>query len=204
MKQITTAVFLLLLLIGCTTKQDKEQQAGTAARTTFAEVIDSQHGYIIESASIVVGNSPDAFAISQAVRLAPGKSSVLIVRTSPNDSSDETLLALQFPAFASGSAVEYTGKPEAAQFWIIGTKDGNKTAISTGLISGSLRFIKSGKSAANLGLNRELLEGTGEMEIVVSNISTGALKALPEKKYAAQFILPIITLEELMKINQPA
>jgi len=38
---------------------------------------------------------------------------------------------------------------------------------------------------------------------VVSGIDGGGLKVQAEKKYAARFELPMITLDELSRINQP-
>ena len=112
------------------------------------------------------------------------------------------LLAIQFPSFAAGTTQDYTGDTLQARFWVMGSTADGAVMIPTGLISGSLRCIKKDKSTLNLGLNRDLLDGIGDVELVVANIVPGPLTFPAEKKYAARFQLPIITLAEMAKIAQ--
>ena len=73
----------------------------------------------------------------------------------------------------------------------------------TGTVEGSLRLVKLAPAANSMGLSRDVQDGTGEMEIVVTGIENGGLNVPAEKKFAASYQLPIITLDELARINQP-
>lgn len=192
------------LVAGCSKQQKTEDQAGTASRSTYSEVIDSNQGYIIENASLAEANQIATFTIANQFQLVEGTTSVLIIRSNANDKGAETLLALQFPSFAEGTTSEFGGDSKIAQFWVIASSEKGKTARNSGLISGSLRFIKKAPSSITLGLNREMTDGIGDIEIVVANIEAPGLNIPVEKKYAARFKLPIISLKELVSLNQPA
>ena len=195
---------IVLFCLGCGKQHTADDQAGTATQSAFTEIIDGKQGYIIEQAAFLTGNKPPVYSIGDKFKLSAGQSSVLIVTSQQNGEIPGTVLALQFPAFAAGTVQDFNGDTVNAQYWLLGKSDGKDVMISTGILSGSIRCIKKSKSALNLGLNRDILDGVGDIEIVVSNIKAGDLKFPTEKKYAARFQLPIISLSEIAKITQPS
>ena len=203
MKKSAALLLGLALLAGCGKKQAEDGQAG-ATQSAFTDVMDSKNGYIVENARLATADDNNAFVITGGCKLAAGTSSVMIIRGEGGDPSSTTILALEFPSFAAGSSLEFDGTQSHAQFWVVGKQKENPTAMPSGLISGSLRFIKKNPSKINLGLGRDLIDGVGDIEVVVANISVPGVKMDAVKKYAARFNLPFITLEEMVKINQPA
>jgi hypothetical protein len=200
-----TALAICLLLFAACSKQEKgEDKVGTAMNSSFSEVIGSDGGYIIQNAQIAAEGEDAIYSIAGACKLVHGTSSVLIVHSKDDANNGNTILALQIPAFAPGTEQEYAGEPGSSIFFVYGLVDDTEWMNETGLVSGSLRFIAEEESDVNLGLNRSVMNGTGEMEIVVSAIDPGQLTIPMEKKYVARFELPMVTLEELVTINSPA
>ncbi len=205
MKSITF-LLVLALFVGCGSKQDDQntQQTGTAAGTMAGEVISADNGYIIENAAIATADDPVAFSIKGVVTLKKAASQVMIVRTQSMDGGATEMLVLEFPSFAEGTVMEFAaGSPNAA-FWIFGLNAEKQEVMRrTGTVEGSLRLVKLAPAANSMGLSRDVQDGTGEMEIVVTGIENGGLNVPAEKKFAASYQLPIITLDELARINQP-
>lgn len=201
----TLWILALVLIVGCAKQDQKtDSQAGTATQSSYTEVIGSNKGYIIENAKIVSDkNEQPAFTLNGALKLGNAKSSVLVIRGSNGDNSASTILALQFPAFAQGTTSEFDGSPETCHFVLYGIQDGKTVVQETGLVSGKVRFLDTRPSDLNLGLNRALMEGTGDMEILVSNIQPGTFHFEPSKKFAARYSLPIVKLEEIMRLSIP-
>jgi hypothetical protein len=113
------------------------------------------------------------------------------------------LLALQYPAFSTGARLEYAAGDNRAAFWVFGIVGEQEIVRRTGAIEGSIRFVKQEPADNSLGLSRDVTNGVGEIEIVVTGIDNADIPVQSEKKYAARFRLPIITLGELARINQP-
>lgn len=196
----------LSFLVACSSKQDDQntQQTGTASGTMAGEVIGADYGYIVENAGIATADDPVAFSIKGVVSLKKATSQVMIVRTQSTDGSATEMLVLEFPSFAEGTVMEFTAGGTNTAFWIFGlTPEKKEVMQKTGSVEGSLRLVKMAPAANSMGLNRDVQDGTGEMEIVVTGIENGGLKVPAEKKYAARYQLPIITLDELARINQP-
>jgi hypothetical protein len=177
-------------------------QTGTSAGTVSGEVIGSDMGYIVENARISGDQSSAAYSIKNVLRISKGTSTVLLVRTQTEAGVTE-FLALEFPRFADGTSIEYASGEMDAAFWIFGMKDKLEIMKQTGAVEGTLRLLKTSPSTANLGMQRKLTDGVGEMEVVVVGIDNEGLDVPNEKKYAARFTLPIITMDELAKLNQP-
>ena len=203
MKVLIAVSFFALLLGGCAKQQKAEDQAG-AAQSAYSDVLGSDRGYIVENAKFAVAGDESLFSIGNNFRLSAGASSVLILREKETEGRPGYILALQFPAFAAGTTKDYAGDVESAQYWAIGYVDGKSVVSQTGLISGSLRFVKTNPSNIDLGLNRDIMDGVGDIEIVVANIMAEGMKLEEVKKFAARFQLPMISLQEFAKITQPA
>lgn len=194
----------ILLLIGCGRKDKTDSQAGTASQA-YSEVISSSSGYIIQNAKIIVNNTEPAIVnLNSALKLGNANTSVMVIRGSNVDNTASTILALQFPSFAEGTMTEFDGSAQSAQFIIYGMQNGSPVVKESGLISGSIRCVKTQPSTINLGLNREITDGTGTMEVLVSNIQPAGFNYVSSKKYNAQYTLPIIKLEELARLNVPS
>ena len=203
MKAILALSLAMLVMSGCGQKQKADTQPGTA-QSAYTDVIDSNRGYIVEGARFAAEGETGSFSIGDKFRLSPGTSSVLILREKESDATPGYILALQFPSFAPNTAVEYGTDPSMSQYWVIGLANGQRSYIRTGLVSGSLRFIKQAPSKINLGLNREIKDGVGDIEVALSNIAAEGFKVLASKKVAARFQLPLISLEEMARLMQPA
>ncbi|MBL0175699.1 MAG: hypothetical protein IPP94_10610 [Ignavibacteria bacterium] len=203
MKAFFALSLAALLIAGCGKQQNAETQPGTA-QSAYTDVIDSNRGYIIENAKFAAEGETAVFTIGDSFRLAAGTSSVLVLREKETEAAPGYILALQFPSFASNTSVEYGSDAATCQYWVVGLKDAKLSYVKTGLISGSLRFIKKAASTINLGLNRDIQDGVGDIEIALSNIAAPGVKVADSKKFAARFQLPLITLEEMAKIMQPA
>lgn len=202
MKRLTPAVIAVAvaLLAGCGKQQPASEQAGTVSQSGAVDVMDSRNGYIIENARFATADETPVYALDGRLALVEGTSSVLVIRQTIEGNAGVTILALQFPKFAVGTAVDYAGDEVSARFHVIGT--GAAAVHTTGaLVSGQLRFEKQSPSAVSLGLDRAVQQGEGEMEISVSGIDAGGLKVPASKKYAARYALPIITLAELAAMN---
>jgi hypothetical protein len=177
-------------------------QTGTSAGTVSAEVIGSDMGYIVENARISGDQSSAVYSIKEVLRISKGTSTVLLVRTQTEGGATE-FLAMEFPRFAEGTSIEYAAGEMNAAFWIFGMKGKTEVMKQTGAVEGTLQLLKTATSTANLGMQRTLTDGVGEMEVVVVGIDNEGLDIPNEKKYAARFTLPMITLDELVKLNQP-
>ncbi|NOY05978.1 MAG: hypothetical protein GXO82_05025 [Chlorobi bacterium] len=195
----------VLLFIGCGKKEQQTgKEAGAATQTGYAEVIDQNQGYIIENARVFVGEEPADAILDGVVKLVKAKSTVMVIRSSDEDNNVATILVLQFPAFAEGAAATYDGSEGPARFYVIGTGDNRGISTVSGVVSGELRFDKKESTELDLGLNRLVEAGTGSMEVVVSNIDSGGLSVPQEKKYAARYSLPIVTIDEIARITMPS
>jgi len=195
----------LILITSCSPKEEKaaEQQIGTVATGISNEVIDSELGYIVQNAVLTDDVTKANYNIKGLVNLQSGMGSVLIVRTTTEDGNGTEILALQLRAFTGGTRMEFLPDDGKAGFWLFGVKDGRKIMKKTGTVEGLVRMIKKGPSTMTMGLDRELMNGVGEMEIIVKDIESEGLTVPVEKKYAARYALPLITLEELAGINLP-
>ncbi len=199
-------LFVLALFTACSPRQQEQQAepAGTAGGSVATELIGADNGYIVEHAAIASGSEEPTFSIKGAVGLKEAASDVMIIRTQGLEGKATEMLVLQFPAFAEGTVVNYTSGSPVSAFWIFGTAAGKKEVMKrTGAIEGTLRLVKQHPATNNMGLNRELFFGSGEMEIVVTGIENDGLDVPVEKKYAARYRLPMITLDEFARINQP-
>ena len=197
-------LFLFVALISACSQEHKqgEEQAGTATTSVSGEVISGSMGYIVEGARLT-DEGQSTLSIKGALGMAPGDSQVLIIRTESAEGGFTELLALQFPAFATGSRIEYAPGDDRSGFWVLGVDGDTDVMRRTGMIEGAVRFVKKDEAENSLGLNRTVSNGIGEIEIVVTGIDNSDIPVQAEKKYAARFRLPIITLDELSRINQP-
>lgn len=204
--KIFSVVLALVLLIGCGKKsENSDAQAGSATQTGISEVLSATSGYIIEDARLIVkDNDPAVMNLSGALKLGAGKTSVMVIRGTSGDNSVSSILALQFPGFSAGTMAEFDGSSELAQFILYGMQNGQQVVKESGLISGSLRCVKTSPSTLNLGLNREIIEGSGTMEVIISNIQPGVFKYSSMKKYNAQFSFPIVKLGEMARLSTPS
>jgi hypothetical protein len=194
-------VLVLFMFAGCA-KKSSEEQAGTASRSAYSEVIDQNQGYVVEDARFAQDGDTAPLVMDGGLKLAKGTGSVVVIRGVGGDGAS-TILALQIASFAPGSSVEYGGEAGSAQFWVAGTVGGSAVRKETGLVSGNIRMIKDEWSDLDLGLNRSIRRGVGDLEVVVANIDPAGLNLPREKKYAARFQLPIVTLDELVRISRP-
>jgi hypothetical protein len=204
--------FLLLafaIVVGCSSKnqeqsQQTEAQSGTASGTVSGEVITADNGYIVQNAALAGEGDKVAFSIKGVVNLKEATSQVLIVRTQNGDGNATEMLALEFPSFAEGTVMDFAAGSGKSGFWVFGMNANKQDVMQrTGAIEGGLRLVKMKPAGNSMGLNREVLDGTGEIEIVVTGIDNGGLAIPVEKKYAARYQLPMITLDEFARINQP-
>lgn len=214
MKSVLLLLLTVALLSACGSKQEGAEgtqtaqsemtsegnQTGTATGSVSGEVIGSDMGYIVENAKIVKDPAGAVYSIKGVFLLGKGNSNVLIVKTG---SGATEWLALQFPSFAEGTTMEYSAGDANSGFWIFGVKGKKEITNFTGAVVGTLRLLKKAPSTVNLGLNRDMMDGVGEMEIVVTGIQPDGLDIPAEKKYAARFTLPFISLAELAKMDQP-
>lgn len=199
-------MLLLVLFTACTPKQQeqKAEPAGTAGGSISSELIGADNGYIVEHAAIASGNEEPTFSIKGAVGLKEAPSNVMIIRTQGLEGKATEMLVLQFQSFAEGTVVNYTSGSPVSAFWIFGTTPSKKEVMKrTGAIEGTVRLVKQQLAENSMGLNRQLQFGSGEMEIVVTGIESEGLDVPSEKKYAARYRLPMITLDEFARINQP-
>lgn len=197
-------VLMTVLMISCSSQEKKaDEQAGSATETISGDVIGSDMGYIVENASLATADDEATFSIKGGLKMRPGTSQVLVVRTESASGGFTELLALEFPAFAEGTRMDYAGGNDKSNFWIFGVSDGQDIIRQTGTIDGSIRLVKTESSNNTLGLNRDVQLGVGEIEVVVTGIDNTDVPIEVEKKYAARFRLPMITLDELARINQP-
>lgn len=192
-------VVTMLVIAGCGKTDQQADTAGTATQSSYASVIDEKNGYIVENAAIAPAGSTDGFLLAGHVRLIPGSGNVLIYRGRQKDV--EEVLAVQFSSFTPGAAEDYTGGDARAQYWMIGGAP--PTGMQSGIISGTLRFSKKEPSTVTLGLNRDVLQAVGTMEISVSNIDSGVLNLEPSRAFSAKYRLPVITFQELQTVSTP-
>ena len=178
--------------------------SGTVSGSMYSEVIDNAHGFIIENVSFADQNNQKAITLFGAAKVVDGTSSLMVIKGQGKDASVKTLLFLQFSKFAEGSAVEFNGDPKSAQFYVAGTADGKQSIQESGLISGSVRFVKTQPGTTSIpGYTGELREGTGDMEVIVSNINASGLAIDKEKKYTARYALPIVPFSKWAALNVP-
>jgi hypothetical protein len=197
-------LILILLVAGCSKQeQNSEEQSGSATTTVSSDVIDSDMGYIVENARLVDDAANAEVSIKGMLKLATGPGDVLIIRTQSENGQFTELLALAFPGFAEGTRAEYTALEGEAGFWVFGITGKTEVMKATGVIEGSIRLVKKEAAENSLGLSRDMQNGVGEIEIVVSQIDNEGIPVQAEKKYAARFRLPLISLDELARINQP-
>ncbi len=216
MKFLLSMLLTVSLLSACGSKQEGADgtqtaqsemtadgaQTGTSVGTVSSEIIGSDFGYIVENAKIVLDPASAAYTIKNVFSLAKGTSNVLMIRTRTQEGATE-LLALQFPTFADGTTMEYGAGESNAGFWLFGMKDKREILKPTGGVEGTIRLVRKEASTATLGLRRDVSDGVGEIEIVVVGIDPEGLDVPFQKKYAARFKLPMISLAELAKIDQP-
>lgn len=205
----TLLLLAFALLTACGSKKDEQIDTQDGAMTGMAEgslsgeIITADAGYIINNAGIAEEGENAAFSIKGVMRLKEAPSQVLIVRTQSADGTSTEMLALEFPTFADGTALEYPGEQGRAAFWLFGINGAKEEIMHrTGDVRGSLRLLKTDAAENALGLSRSVTDGIGEMEIVVTGIDTHGLNVPGEKKYAARYRLPMITLDEFARFNQ--
>jgi hypothetical protein len=199
-------LFVVMLTAGCGSQQQQqaEEQRGTAGDTMGGEVISADDGYIVQNAGIAGKADEVAFSIKGVVNLKSSTSQVLVVQSRSRDGKATEMLVLEFPSFAEGTERVFSPDDNTAGFWVFGmTKDRQEVMQRTGTIEGHLRLAKIRPAANSLGLNRDMSDGTGDMEIVVTGIDNGGLDIPVEKKYAARYQLPMISLDEFARINRP-
>ncbi|MDT8323930.1 MAG: hypothetical protein RRA94_07470 [Bacteroidota bacterium] len=203
MKQLFLLLVIVLVAAGCGSREQKsEDQSGYATSGVSADIIGSDMGYIVENARFAPGDAEAAFSIKGMMKLVAGPGSVLIIRVPAGESGATQMLALAFPGFSAGTRVTYTPDDGSAGYWVFGVSDGNEIMTRTRNVEGTLRLVKKEDAQNDLGLNREVQNGIGEIEILVDGIDTGGLPLETEKKFAARFRLPLISLDELARINQ--
>lgn len=203
-------VFAIALVSGCATKEQDQrntepqaEQGGTATGSVSGEIMTADDGYIIENAGLAGDGDEATMTIKETIRLKSATSDVMIIRSTSVDGTATEMLALEIRKFAEGTEVQFDPADAKAAFWIFGLADKNEIMARTGTIEGSVRLAKMKPAANAMGLNRSVIDGTGDMEIVVSGIDAGGLDVPSEKKYAARYQLPMITLDEFARINQP-
>jgi len=205
----TLLLLAVVLFTACGSKQESQIEGqdgamtGAAEGTMSGEIITAGTGYIISNAGIAGDGDKSAYSIKGVLSLKEAPGQVLVVRTQTDGGATE-MLVLEFPAFADGTALEYPGEQGEAAFWIFGINPGKEEVMTrTGDVRGSLRLLKTDVAENALGLSREVRDGIGEMEIVVTGIDARGLDVPGEKKYAARYRLPMLTLDEFARINQP-
>ena len=202
-------ILALFLTVGCgRTEQNgndsqsgADEQTGSSAAMVSADVIGSDMGYIVENARIVSDDAPAAYSIKGKVKLAEGTGQVLIVRTQTGGFTE--LLAVGFPEFVTGARFDVTAGTPDAGYWIFGINGEEEILRQTGMVEGTLRFVKRESAEDALGLSRDVENGVGEIEVVVTGIDNSGTAVEAEKKYAARYRLPFISIDELARINQP-
>mgnify|MGYP000513047322 CR=1 FL=1 len=204
MKQAILFFVIVVMVAGCGSQEQKDEaQSGSATSGVSADIIGSDMGYIVDNARFAPEDADAAFSIKGMMKLASGPGTVLIVRTSAGEGNATQMLALALPGFAEGTRVDFTPEDGNAGYWVFGIHEGGEVMTRTGRIEGTLRLVKTEDAVNSFGLSRDVQNGVGEIEIVVSDIDNGGLPLEAEKKYAARFRLPIVTLDELARINQP-
>lgn len=205
----TILLLAFALLTACGSKQEEQvdtqdgAMTGAAEGTMSGEIITAGTGYIINNAGIAEEGEDAVFSIKGVMRLKEAPTQVLVVRTQSVGGATE-MLALEFPTFADGTALEYPGDQGNTSFWLFGINSAKEEIMArTGDVRGSLRLIKTDVAENALGLTRDVTDGIGEMEIIVTGIDARGLDVQGEKKYAARYRLPMITLDEFARINQP-
>ncbi|MCB2205675.1 hypothetical protein KQI65_13100 [bacterium] len=198
-------IALLLLAAGCGKQEQKtnEEQSGNVTAGVSSEIISADMGYIVENARLTEGDEQAEYSVKGMMKLSSGPGSVMILRTQSTDGSFTEMLAIAMPAFAAGTVLDLTAGSPDAGFWIFGMKGDQDVMKETGMIEGSLTMLKTEPADDALGLSRDVMNAVGEIEVVVTGIDNEGLPVEAEKKYAARFRLPIITLDELARINQP-
>ena len=206
----TILLLAFALFTACSSRQEEATDGqdpamtGTAEGTMSGEIITADNGYIIQNAGIAGEGDNAVFSIKGAMKLKEAPTQLLVVRTQTADGAATEMLVVEFPSFADGTALEIGDGNASGAFWIFGlTPDKTEIMKRTGEVAGTLRLIKTGEAENALGLGRAVSDGIGEMEVVVSGIDPAGLDVQTEKKYAARFRLPMLTLDEFARINQP-
>lgn len=204
MRSIILLLTFAFVLSACSKTEEKAgEEAGTATTTVSSEVIGGSMGYIVENARIANDSETAEFTIKGTLKLSSGTSQVMIIRTESENGGFTELLALQFPKFVPESKVEYLAGDGRGAFWVFGVSGDKEVMRNTGSVEGSIRFVKMEAAENSLGLSRDVENGVGEIEVLVTGIDNSGIPVQTEKKYAARFRLPMITLDELSRINQP-
>lgn len=197
-------LLLFALLSGCNQKEKQsDEYSFDSGLSIDGEMLGADDGYIIENAGIADEGDPAAVTVEDLLPLHSATTNVLVVRTESRDGTSIQFLALEFPALDEGSVMEYQAGGRQATFRLFGHID-DETEIRniTGSIEGTMRILRLRRLEQSMGLNREIIGATGDMEIVVSDIENQGLDVPKEKKYATRYRLPIITLDEFARINQ--
>lgn len=202
MKYVLTLAIACLVLACSTEKKEAEEQSGSATSMLTVDVIDADLGYIIENAALASGDEDATYSVKGAFKLRPGNSQVLVVRTQSREGGFTELLALEYPDFVEGTRAEFSGDDLTAGFWVYGIQEKREVIMRTGKVSGFIRLTKLETAPDEADLARDVKTGSGEMEIVVSDIEHADLPLPAEKKYAAKFSLPVVSLAEYARINQ--
>lgn len=208
--KVTILLLVIVLVAGCGNSQKEQQntetqteQSGTATGSVSGEMMSADDGYIIENAGLAASGDEATVTIKETIRLKSAMSDVVVIRSTSPDGKSTEMLALEIRKFAEGTEVQFDPANATAAFWIFGMVDKKEVMARTGTVEGSVRLAKMKPAANSLGLNREVVDGTGDMEIVVSGIEPHGLNIPTQKKYAARYQLPMITLDEFARINQP-
>ena len=208
--KIAILFFAIALVSGCATREQEQQntdtqaeQGGTATGSVSGEIMTADDGYIIENAGLAKDGDEATVSIKETIRLKSAMSDVVIIRSTSPDGKATEMLALEIRKFAEGTEVQFTATDGNAAFWIFGMVDKKEVMARTGSIEGSIRLAKMKPAENGMGLNRDVIDGTGDMEVVVSGIDASGLLVPSQKKYAARYQLPMITLDEFARITPP-
>ncbi len=204
MRTLTILSVAAMIFAGCAKQGQQPGDKAGAAEAAKMELIGSDRGFIIENARFTAEGESGKYKIGSGFSLIDGQTSVLIITEKEQEGKPGYVLALQFPVFAEGTSKDYSDDAEACRFWVMELVDGSSKMSAGGRITGGLRFIKKSPSAINLGLNREILDGEGDIEVTVGGIESSHPSLKGDKSFDARFRLPMVTLEEMARVQQPA
>jgi len=173
-----------------------QAQTNSVNHTGYTDVLDNTGGFILDNALLADEGRPDAkwlFGVSPVVE---GNGSLMVIRTAGVDESEKLLLILQIPRYTEGSEVEFTGKSGEGRFYIVISTSDSDLVQEGGSFSGNVRLSRNISANTAPGSKNEFRQGVGDIDVLVSNIANGNHPTYVTKKYAAQYNLPIVPLEQ--------